>query len=113
MTALAVSPGFTNDGLALAATLKDGGMSWQAWNFGLLDWNVYCLAVSPNFLHDHMVFIGVETGVYRSTNGGRSWRDLSFSEDAVPVSRDRFIANLFPGWRDYGRHGRNGQLPVR
>jgi photosystem II stability/assembly factor-like uncharacterized protein len=92
VTALAVSPGFTNDGLTLAATLEDGvflsedgGMSWQAWNFGLLDWNVYCLAVSPDFLNDRMVFIGVETGVYRSTNGGRSWQDLPFPEDAAPV----------------------------
>jgi photosystem II stability/assembly factor-like uncharacterized protein len=92
VTALAVSPGFASDGLALAATLEDGvflsedgGMSWQAWNFGLLDWNVFCLAVSPNFVHDRMVFIGVETGVYRSTNGGRSWRDLPFPIEAAPV----------------------------
>jgi len=92
VTALAVSPGFASDGLALAATLEDGvflsqdrGMSWQAWNFGLLDWNVFCLAVSPDFIHDRTVFIGVETGVYRSTNGGRSWRDMHFPVEAAPV----------------------------
>ena len=92
VTALVVSPGFSDDGLALAATLEDGvflsedgGMSWQAWNFGLLDWNVNCLAISPNFLNDRMVFIGVETGVYRSANGGRSWRDLPFPDEAASV----------------------------
>ncbi|MBN1148232.1 MAG: hypothetical protein JXA78_13325 [Anaerolineales bacterium] len=92
VTALAISPAFPDDAALLAATLEDGvflsldgGRSWQAWNFGLLDWNVYCLALSPGFVQDRAVFIGAETGLFRSTNGGRSWRELPFPAGAAPL----------------------------
>jgi photosystem II stability/assembly factor-like uncharacterized protein len=82
----------------LAATVEDGvlrsadrGSEWQAWNFGLLDLDVYALALSPAFGGgpaaggDETAFVGTETGVFRSTNGGRAWRETSLDPDLAPV----------------------------
>lgn len=51
---LVVSPNFAHDGTLLAGTMEDGvfrwgdrGEYWAAWNFGLLDLNVLCMAISP------------------------------------------------------------------
>ena len=63
----------------------DRGHNWARWNFGLFDLRVLALAVSPDFSHDETVFAGVETGIYISKSGGRSWRPLSFPDEAAPV----------------------------
>ncbi len=83
VTALAVSPRFTEDGILFAATLEDGvfqssdrGTAWAAWNFGLLDLNVLCLAISADFVRDQTLFAGTGSGLFRSTNGGRAWREV-------------------------------------
>ncbi len=83
IAALAVSPNYAADGIALAATIEDGvfrtadrGRSWSAWNFGLLDLNTLCLAISPSFVTDETIFVGTESGLFRSTNGGRAWREV-------------------------------------
>lgn len=34
---------------------------------------------------DETVFVGTETGLYRSTNGGRAWRVTGFPTDCAPV----------------------------
>ena len=60
-------------------------MQWAAWNFGLLDLNVLCIALSPRFAEDETVFIGAETGIFRSANGGRSWREVAFPTELAPV----------------------------
>jgi photosystem II stability/assembly factor-like uncharacterized protein len=92
VTALAVSPNFEEDGVVLAATAEDGlysssdrGAIWTAWNFGLIDLNAYSLALAPEFARDQTAYIGTETGIFRSTNGGRAWRVLPFPIDAAPV----------------------------
>jgi photosystem II stability/assembly factor-like uncharacterized protein len=92
VTALAVSPNFEQDGVVLAATAEDGlysstdrGTIWTPWNFGLIDLNAYSLALSPDFARDQTAYIGTETGVFRSTNGGRAWRVLPFPIDSAPV----------------------------
>lgn len=92
VTCLAVSPNYRADGLVFAGAMEDGvlrswdrGESWAAWNFGLLDLNVFALAVSPNFTEDDTLFVGVESGVFRSANGGRAWRETAFPMDAAPV----------------------------
>lgn len=92
VSALAISPGFSQDGTLLAATMEDGifrstdrGASWQACNFGLLDLHVLALALSPGFTSDQAVFAGTESGIFRSTNGGRAWRELPFPEQYAPV----------------------------
>lgn len=92
VSALAISPNFAEDGVVLAASTEDGifrsatrGSRWARWNFGLLDLNVYCLAISPDFARDETLFAGVETGVFRSTNGGRAWREIDLSVGYEPV----------------------------
>ncbi|MCS7060579.1 MAG: hypothetical protein RMN25_05370 [Anaerolineae bacterium] len=90
---IALSPHFAEDGIGFAATLTDGvlvttnhGQSWHAWNFGLLDLEVLTLAVSDRFAEDETVIAGAGTGVFRSTNGGRAWRELAIDENAAPLS---------------------------
>lgn len=91
-SALFASPDFERDGLLLAGTLEDGvfssadrGARWQAWNFGLFDLNVLCLALSPAWTQDETVYAGTETGLYRSTNGGRAWRHSAFPTELAPA----------------------------
>jgi photosystem II stability/assembly factor-like uncharacterized protein len=92
ITAFAWSPNFTQDGTILAGTFEDGlfcstdrGEQWAAWNFGLLDLSVYAIAMSPDFAADQVVFVATESGIFRSANGGRSWRAVPFPSDSVPV----------------------------
>ena len=89
---LTISPGFLQDGMMLAGSMEDGvfssddrGVHWQPWNFGLFDLRVLSLALSPNLRDDETVFAGTETGLYRSTNGGRAWRVSAFPDDRAPV----------------------------
>ena len=91
-SALAISPDFVHDGMMLAGSMEDGvfssddrGVHWQPWNFGLFDLRVLSLAPSPSFQDDETVFAGTETGLYRSTNGGRAWRVSAFPDDRAPV----------------------------
>lgn len=90
IAALVVSPNFTEDGTLFAGALEDGtycstdrGVYWAGWNFGLLDLNVICLAISPHFAQDETLYAGTETGVFRSTNGGRAWRETDFPLEPV------------------------------
>jgi len=92
VSALVVSPNYIRDGILLASTVEDGvfsssnrGGHWVAWNFGLLDLNTICLAISPDFSRDETLFVGVDSGIFRSTNGGRAWREVDFSPDLAPV----------------------------
>jgi photosystem II stability/assembly factor-like uncharacterized protein len=89
---MAISPNFARDSIVFAGTMEDGifvsqdaGEHWTAWNFGLLDLAVLCLAISPNFAADETLFAGTDTGIFRSTNGGRAWREVEmpFGFDAV------------------------------
>lgn len=91
-SSLVVSPDFERDGFLLAGTLEDGvfsstdrGTRWGPWNFGLFDLNVLCLALSPAWTEDETAYAGTETGLYRSTNGGRAWRHSSFPSELAPV----------------------------
>ncbi len=91
-SSLALSPNFERDGLLLAGTIEDGvfssadrGARWAAWNFGLFDLNVLCLALSPRWTDDETAFAGTETGLYRSTNGGRAWRHSGFPPEQAPA----------------------------
>ncbi len=91
-SSLVVSPGFERDGLLLAGTLEDGlfsssdrGGRWGPWNFGLFDLNVLCLALSPGWIEEETAYAGTETGLYRSTNGGRAWRHTGFPAEFAPA----------------------------
>jgi photosystem II stability/assembly factor-like uncharacterized protein len=92
VSALATSPNYAEDQTLFAGTVEDGifisrdsGRSFSTWNFGLLDLNVMSLAISPDFARDETIYAGTETGIFRSTNGGRAWRDIDvpFGYDAV------------------------------
>lgn len=92
VTCLAFSTAFEEDGVILAGTLEDGvlrsddrGERWRRWNFGLLDFSVYCLAPSPGFGRNETIFAGTETALFKSENGGRSWRETPFPEPAPPI----------------------------
>jgi hypothetical protein len=89
---LAVSPDFARDGVLFAGALEDGvfrsadrGDHWHAWNFGLLDLSVLCMALSPAYAQDETLFVGTTTGIFRSTNGGRAWREVGFPTESAPV----------------------------
>jgi photosystem II stability/assembly factor-like uncharacterized protein len=77
--------------MVLAGTLEDGlfrsedrGGTWFPANFGLLDLHVLSLAHVVD--GERRVFLaGTETGVFRSTNGGRAWRETDFAMDYGPV----------------------------
>jgi photosystem II stability/assembly factor-like uncharacterized protein len=92
VSALVVSPNYARDGILLAGTVEDGvfsssnrGGHWVAWNFGLLDLNTICMAISPDFARDETLFVGVDSGIFRSTNGGRAWREVDFPLELAPV----------------------------
>ena len=84
VTCLAAPPDIASGGCVLAGTFEDGifrstdgGASWLAVNHGLFDHSIYVLALSPCFAVDGLVYAGTSSGIYRSENGGRLWRDLS------------------------------------
>lgn len=86
ISALVVSPDFAEDGVVLAGGMEDGifrssdrGGQWARWNFGLLDLNILSMAISPDFARDETLFVGTESGIFRSTNGGRAWREVGAS----------------------------------
>ena len=92
ISALATSPAFPRDGIVAAGTMGDGvlissdrGFSWVSWNFGLLDLNILSLAITPSFALDGTIFAGTETGIFRSTNGGRAWREVDLPIGYEPV----------------------------
>ena len=98
VSGLVLSPEYARDGTVLAATVEDGvfrsgdrGSQWESWNFGLLDLDVYCIAISPAFgdplgsSGDETLYVGTETGIFRSTNGGRAWREVGFDINLAPV----------------------------
>jgi photosystem II stability/assembly factor-like uncharacterized protein len=63
----------------------DGGATWEVWNIGLLDPNILCLAVSPDFGRDRTLYAGTESGIFCSRNSGRFWHELAFPIDNAPV----------------------------
>lgn len=92
VSTLCISPAYEEDGILFAGSMQDGvfrsanrGSNWVAWNFGLIDLNVLCVALSPHFGIDETLFAGTETGLFRSTNGGRAWREVALPEEAAPV----------------------------
>jgi photosystem II stability/assembly factor-like uncharacterized protein len=74
------------------------GGHWVAWNFGLLDLNTICLAISPDFGRDETLFVGTDSGIFRSTNGGRAWREVDFALELAPV----LSLALSPGYSEDG-----------
>jgi hypothetical protein len=98
---LLVSPDFGRGGTLLAGTLEDGvfvtgavPLSPAAWNFGLLDVQVLCGAVSPGFEQDHTAYIGTSSGIYITRNAGRSWKWLGDQDPTNNPCADTAITAL-------------------
>jgi photosystem II stability/assembly factor-like uncharacterized protein len=92
VSSIVISPDYNNDGTVFAGTTEDGvfvstnyGENWSPWNFGLIDLDIYCLALSPNFANDATIYAGTETGVFCSHNAGKSWHDIPFPMESAPV----------------------------
>lgn len=83
---------------------EDNGETWRGWNFGLLDWHILSLAVTAN----GMVYVGTETGLFNSRNGGKSWHEtapeiqspilslLAYQEDVLVATEDGQLLRLSP-----------------
>ncbi len=90
--ALALSPAFRTDGLALAGGWRtggygvtggygivrttDGGASWHDLQNENHRWPIYDLALSAAFASDQTAFAGTEVGLLRSTDRGDTWTTL-------------------------------------
>lgn len=81
VTCFAASPNFEVDQVLLAGTDGEGiirsvnaGQSWKLVNFGLRNFNIYCLSSSNTWGQREPIFAGTDDGVYYSPNGGRAWR---------------------------------------
>lgn len=90
---LIVPPRFELSGMGFAVTLEDGlyrtmdrGRSWSTCNYGLLDLEGCCVALSPNFMQDTSMVFGVSSGLFRSVNWGSAWREMTVGADAMPMS---------------------------
>ena len=65
---------------------RDRGLHWASWNFGLLDLQILCLAISPQFAQDQTLMVGTESGIFLSKNGGRAWKAVDFPVGSAPVT---------------------------
>lgn len=81
-SAIAISPNFAEDKTCFVATVNgifrtlDDGESWQEASFGLLDLDVICLALAPDFAHSQTLWCGTALGgLFRTRNAGRAWRE--------------------------------------
>jgi hypothetical protein len=124
--ALAASPDNARDGIVLAATLRDGvlrstdgGATFHAWNFGLLELTVNAIALSPSFAVDSHALAATDHAVYVSRNGGRAWRELALPADLGPFTAvgfdgsDALIGTELRGlWRLRGLDGGAGREPT-
>jgi photosystem II stability/assembly factor-like uncharacterized protein len=105
--ALAVSPSFDNDGTVLVSVSGkglfksvDGGYTFVATGRNLLDMNVVfanipnavaCpIVFSPDYGRDRTVFGYAPPGVYRSTDGGEHWTDITPPTTTHPMPK-RFL----------------------
>jgi photosystem II stability/assembly factor-like uncharacterized protein len=93
--ALAISPGFAQDGICFAARQcglyrsEDGGATWHCAydSLGLEeDLATTAVAVSPDFESDRSVFAGAQGAVLCSVDGGQNWRVASLASPPPIVS---------------------------
>ncbi|HEY0159651.1 MAG TPA: YCF48-related protein [Thermoanaerobaculia bacterium] len=90
-------------GGGVIAVSQDGGRNWERRDAGLEDFSPRAIAVDPN--DASFLVVGGLTGVYRSTDSGKTWDKISDQINVEslaidPRSRDRiFIGTWRQGWR--------------
>ena len=90
-------------GGGVIAVSTDGGATWERRDKGLEDFSVRAIAIDPN--DENFVVAGGLTGVYRSRDGGVTWKKISDQINVEslaidPRSQDRiFIGTWRQGWR--------------
>ncbi|MGL5942312.1 MAG: WD40/YVTN/BNR-like repeat-containing protein [Waterburya sp.] len=100
---LALSPNYQTDKTIIASTWdqgvfvsQDGGQNWQKQNRGLkkhsqADTALYQsphfsdLSISQTYSQDGTLFLAGFDGVFKSTNGGDSWRDVNIGKGATSI----------------------------
>ena len=94
---IALSPAFSEDGIAFAATAdglyrtRNGGEAWRQVDVDGNDDFFDAVAVSPDFAEDRLVLVSsVESGLFRSEDGGRTWSGLELGEDVPDDYEDEF-----------------------
>jgi hypothetical protein len=78
----AVIAGTDKDGVLRS---DDAGRNWHSANPGLLDLSVLSLASVSGHDRGQVVLAGTASGLYRSANGGKSWRPVDLSEGTPAV----------------------------
>ena len=90
-------------GGGVIAVSEDRGRTWSRRDKGLEDFSVRAIAVDPS--DPDFVLVGGLTGVYRSTDAGKSWKRISTQENVEslaidPRDRDRiYVGTWRQGWR--------------
>ena len=93
---IVLSPAYATDRTLYAGTKQDsnnmsyvyrstdGGVGWARTSLRVEDHDVRPLAISPDFSHDHTIFVGVgfdwdwyTGGVFRSTDDGTTWTAIN------------------------------------
>jgi photosystem II stability/assembly factor-like uncharacterized protein len=90
----------TSGDLLLVGTEQDGvlrsddrGRSFSGANAGLVDLGVLAMALSPHFEQDGTAFVATTSGLYRTRNGGKSWRalDIDAAVQCLWISQDGVV----------------------
>ncbi len=85
------------------AMSADGGKTWTRRDAGLEDFSVRAIAIDPN--DPDFVIAGGLTGVYRSTDGGKAWEQISDQINVESLAIDprtnerMYIGTWRQGWR--------------
>lgn len=96
-------------GGGVVAVSTDGGVNWSVRNDELRDFSVRAIAIDP---HDaSFVVIGGLTGVYRSTDSGKSWTQISDQINVESLALDpRTHDRIYVGtWRQGTRTDDGGK----
>jgi len=97
---MALSPDFATDQTLFVGALDgnlhrsdDGGLTWQTLGGGLPPGTVWvkALAISPQFARDDMLFAGLDQGICKSTDRGRSWQAVN---TGLPYRPDGGLAEV-------------------